>query len=137
MRRFLATLTAVMLMAALPSVAEGATKRFSVTIEAKPRAYVVVKTCEGRQTGHTLTLTGTVSPVRAGQRVRIYKKLRDKPWEIEGEARVRSSGRFTFVDKPTTLTPRHYKARVPTVGSYRFAYSDSVRITTHRDPCPD
>jgi hypothetical protein len=137
MRRTLVAIVVGALLVVLPGAAEASTKRFTVTLKAKPVSYVIVKTCEGKPTGYTLTLTGTVSPVRAGKRVRIYKKLDGKGWGIEGEARVRSSGRFTFTDRPTTLTHRRYKARMATVGSYRFAYSDTIRVTTHQAPCPD
>ena len=137
MRRFLVSIMAASLMLTLPGAADAAAKRFTVTLKAKPVSYVIVETCEGRLTNYTLTLTGTVSPARAGQRVRIYKRLDAESWEIEGEARVRSSGRFTFIDRPTTLVHRRYKARMPTVGSYRFAYSNTIRVTTHKAPCPD
>lgn len=137
MRRVLVLMVTASLMVALTGSAQAATKRFAVTLKAKPVSYVIVKTCEGRPTGYKLTLTGTVSPVRAGQRVRIYKRLDGKSWVIEGEARVRSSGRFTFTDQPTTVVHRRYKARMPTVGSYRFAYSDTIRVTAHKAPCPD
>lgn len=137
MRRLLASAMTASLMLTLPGSADAATKRFTVTLQAKPVNYVIVKTCEGRPTGYKLTLTGTVSPTRAGQRVRIYKRLDRRSWVVEGEARVRSSGRFTFTDQPTTVVHRRYKARMPTVGSYRFAYSNTIRVTAHQAPCPD
>lgn len=136
MRRILVPLMAASLMFTLPGAAEADTKRFVVTLNAKPSS-VRVQTCEGRLTGNPLTLTGRVSPIRAGKYVRIYKRLDGAAWEIEGEARVRSSGRFTFIDRPTTFVDRHYKARMPTTGSYRFAYSDAVRVITFKSSCPD
>ncbi|MCD9198821.1 hypothetical protein [Aeromicrobium wangtongii] len=125
------------LLIALPGAADAAAKRFTVTLKAKPWPTFPVLTCEGRPTGDLLRLTGTVSPVRPGKQVRVYKRLDGGRWQIEGYARVRSSGRFTFIDRPTTIVDRSYKVRMPTTGSYRFAYSDPVRILTYQDSCPD
>lgn len=137
MRKFLVAVMAGALIAALPGAADAATKRFTVTLKAKPWPSVRVMTCEGRPSGDLLRLTGTVSPIRAGKQVRIYKRLDGGTWRIEGQARVRSSGRFTFIDRPTTIVDRHYKVRMPTIGSYRFAYSDPVYIRTYKSSCPD
>lgn len=38
---------------------------------------------------------------------------------------------------PTALVHRRYKARMPTVGSYRFAYSGPVRVKVYKNSCPD
>lgn len=137
MRRFLVAVMTASLLMTLPGAADAATKRFTVTLKATPWPSIPVLTCEGRPTGELLRLTGTVSPIRAGKQVRIYKRLDGGSWQIEGRARVRSSGRFTFIDRPTTIVDRHYKVRMPTTGSYRFAYSDPVFVRTFKFSCPD
>lgn len=138
MRTILAAAVAAALMLVLPGAASAETKKFVVTMKLTPAGAIIIRECGGEPTGATAKLTGTVSPVRAGKKVKIYKWLEGtSTWKLEGTARIRSSGRFTFVDRPTTPTWRDYQARMPEVGSYHAAWSKRVRVYVGYDSCPD
>jgi hypothetical protein len=136
MRKALVAVMAASMMFVLPGVAGATTKTFSVTLKVTP-INLVIETCEGEPTGASFRLTGTVDPIRADKYVTIYKKIYGSTWRIEGYARVRSSGRFTFYDQPTTKTRRWYKAKMPTTGSWYKGYSDPVWVWAGKDSCPD
>lgn len=138
MRKTLVGAVAAALLLTLPGAAGADTKKFEVTLKLKPPGAIIIRECGGEPTGATATLTGTVSPVRAGKTLKIYKRLEGRTeWKLEGTARIRSSGRFTFVDRPTTPTWRDYQARMPDVGSYDGAWSNKVRVYVGYDSCPD
>ncbi|WP_456697985.1 hypothetical protein [Aeromicrobium sp. P5_D10] len=138
MRKLLAAMAASALLITLPGPVEAATKKFAVTIKAPSTVYYRYPTpvgdrCEdlGPQGGEaklTIKITGTVRPIRAGKYVTIYKKFVGGHGVVEGKARVRSSGRFTFLDRPTSSRTRYYKAKMPTTGSYKTGFSKYTRV---------
>jgi hypothetical protein len=138
MRKMLVAVVAAALMLVLPGAAGADTKKFVVTMKLTPPGAIIIRECGGEPTGATAKLTGTVSPIRAGKKIKIYKRLEgSSTWKLEGTARIRSSGRFTFVDRPTTPNWRDYQARMPDVGSYHRAWSNKVRVYVGYDSCPD
>ena len=98
------------------------------TADAAPRKYKVsISTSASTITqGASLTIAGRVKPARAGKKVRIQRKTKDK-WVTVAKVKIAKNRTYKYQPKPG-IGLAQYRAYIPKSRKYRAGYSRAVSV---------
>lgn len=115
-------------VASAPAGAEQAPRKakasFEVTIRASTTEVLIDKKVE---------IKGKVSPKASGAEVVLQKQLEGKKkWKNEATDTLNKKGKYSFVDKPSTITTRKYRVVKPASKQRARGVSPKVKVTVLR-----
>lgn len=122
MRKVIVVIASLGLVFALGAPAEAA-RKFRVSVALSASSITI---------GQSVTISGKITPAKAGRKVVLMKRLSGAKWKREAATRVRAGGTFQFTDRPTTLKSRQYRVTIGRAGKTRPGKSRAVRVKVYR-----